>query len=149
MCTCGSRILIMDEATSSIAAYTELIIKEAMEKVLQDRTSIVIAHRLSTVRNADMIVALQDGRIVEKGTHAELLTHDGLYKKLYDMQFKYEPDEEEEEPEAPPERTRRPPMPEMREQMAGVRGMRGGGRGSHGSQGGRPAAKDSDDDSKS
>lgn len=94
------RILIMDEATSSIDAYTELIIKEAMEKVLHDRTSIVIAHRLSTVRNADMIVALQDGRIVEKGTHAELLTHDGLYKNLYDMQFKYEP-EKEEEPEQP------------------------------------------------
>ena len=140
------RILIMDEATSSIDAYTELIIKEAMEKVLQDRTSIVIAHRLSTVRNADMIVALQDGRIVEKGTHAELLTHDGLYRKLYDMQFKYEPDVEEEEPEAPPEETRRPSIPEMRERMAGARG---GGRGSHGSQGGRPADKDSDDDSKS
>jgi len=143
------RILIMDEATSSIDAYTELIIKEAMEKVLQDRTSIVIAHRLSTVRNADMIVALQNGRIVEKGTHAELLTHDGLYKKLYDMQFKYEPDEEEEEPEAPPESARRPPTPEMRERMTGMRGIRGGGRGSHGSQGGRPADKDSDDDSKS
>ena len=138
------RILIMDEATSSIDAYTELIIKEAMEKVLQDRTSIVIAHRLSTVRNADMIVALQDGRVVEKGTHAELLTHDGLYRKLYDMQFKYEPDVEEEEPEAPPEETRRPSIPEMRERITGARG--GGGRGS---QGGRPADKDSDDDSKS
>jgi ATP-binding cassette subfamily B multidrug efflux pump len=117
-----------------------------MEKVLQDRTSIVIAHRLSTVRNANMIVALQDGRIVEKGTHAELLTHDGLYKKLYDMQFKDEPDEEEEEAEAPLEEATMPPRPEMRERMAGASG--GGGRGSSGSQGGRPAGKDSDDNSR-
>ncbi|TRO48572.1 ABC transporter ATP-binding protein, partial [Candidatus Bathyarchaeota archaeon] len=135
------RILIMDEATSSIDAYTELIIKEAMEKVLHDRTSIVIAHRLSTVRNADMIVALQEGRIVEKGTHAELLTHDGLYKNLYDMQFKYEPDEEEEEQEAVPEERMGPPMPEMRGRMAGAR--EGGGGGSDGSQGGGQEDKDS------
>ncbi len=87
------RILIMDEATSSIDAYTELVIKQAMEKVLKDRTSIVIAHRLSTVRNADLIVVLDEGAIVEKGNHSELLKKGGLYTKLYEMQFKYEPAE--------------------------------------------------------
>jgi ATP-binding cassette subfamily B protein len=91
------RILIMDEATSSIDAYTELIIKQAMEKVLKNRTSIVIAHRLSTVRNADLIVVLDEGAIVEKGNHAELLKKGGLYTKLYEMQFKYEPVEEQAE----------------------------------------------------
>ncbi len=126
------RILIMDEATSSIDAYTELIIKEAMEKVLHDRTSIVIAHRLSTVRNADMIVALQDGRIVEKGTHAELLTHDGLYKNLYDMQFKYEP-EKEEEPEQPTTPLMGPPL-RMREEGGGMGGRGGAPQGRSGHQ---------------
>jgi len=88
------RILIMDEATSSIDAYTELIIQQAMEKVLRDRTSIIIAHRLSTVRNADRIVVLEEGRIAETGTHAELIEMGGLYKQLYEMQFKYENGEE-------------------------------------------------------
>ena len=118
------RILIMDEATSSIDAYTELIIKQALEQVLRNRTSIVIAHRLSTVRNADMIVAFEEGRIVEKGTHAELLAKDGLYRKLYDMQFKYEPDEEVEEPPSMPKRGM---TPEVRHQMTVQRETRGGG----------------------
>lgn len=90
------RILIMDEATSSIDAYTELIIKEALEKVLRDRTSIVIAHRLSTVRNADLIVVIDQGEIVERGTHVELMKKGGLYKQLYEIQFRYEPLEEPE-----------------------------------------------------
>ena len=88
------RVLIMDEATSSIDAYTELIIKQAMEKVLRNRTSIVIAHRLSTVRNADLIVVLNEGKIVERGTHNELLEREGLYRQLYEMQFRYEQPEE-------------------------------------------------------
>ncbi len=88
------RILIMDEATSSIDAYTELIIQQALEKVLKDRTSIIIAHRLSTVRNADMIVVLEEGRIAETGTHAELIDKGGLYRQLYEMQFRYENGEE-------------------------------------------------------
>ena len=83
-------ILIMDEATSSVDAYTELIIKQALEKVLRDRTSIVIAHRLSTVRNADLIVVLDEGKIVEMGRHDELVRRDGLYRRLYEMQFRYE-----------------------------------------------------------
>jgi ATP-binding cassette subfamily B multidrug efflux pump len=82
------RILIMDEATSSIDAYTELIIQQAMDKILEGRTSIVIAHRLSTVRNADKIVVIEGGRTVETGSHNELLEKGGLYKKLYEMQFK-------------------------------------------------------------
>jgi ABC-type multidrug transport system fused ATPase/permease subunit len=88
------RILIMDEATSSIDAYTELVIKQALEKVLEGRTSIVIAHRLSTVRNADLIVVIDQGEIIERGTHGELLRKGGLYKQLYEMQFRYEPQEE-------------------------------------------------------
>jgi len=87
------RILIMDEATSSIDAYTELIIQQAMEKVLRDRTSIIIAHRLSTVRNSDKIIVLKDGKIEETGNHDELISREGLYKQLYDMQFQYEKDE--------------------------------------------------------
>ena len=90
------RILILDEATSSIDAYTELVIKEALEKVLRDRTSIVIAHRLSTVRNADLIVVIDQGEIVERGSHVELMKKGGLYKQLYEMQFRYEPLEEPE-----------------------------------------------------
>ena len=87
------RILIMDEATSSIDAYTELIIQKALERVFRNRTSIIIAHRLSTVRNSDMIVVLQEGGIAEKGSHDELMEMDGLYKQLYEMQFKYESEE--------------------------------------------------------
>jgi ABC-type multidrug transport system fused ATPase/permease subunit len=88
------RILIMDEATSSIDAYTELLIQNAMNKTLKGRTAIVIAHRLSTVRNADMIVVLEGGRIVEKGSHEELLKRGGLYEQLYELQFKPEPEQE-------------------------------------------------------
>ena len=88
------RILIMDEATSSIDAYTELIIQQALDKVFKNRTSIIIAHRLSTVRNADLIVVLHEGRIAEIGSHFELIKKGGLYKQLYEMQFKYETDDE-------------------------------------------------------
>lgn len=95
------RILIMDEATSSIDAYTELIIQRAMERVLKGRTSIIIAHRLSTVRNADKIVVLEEGRIAEMGTHDELIERGGLYKHLYEMQFRYETPEEAEETTEP------------------------------------------------
>jgi ATP-binding cassette subfamily B protein len=88
------RILIMDEATSSVDAYTELIIQKAMEKVLKNRTSIIIAHRLSTVRNADKIIVLHEGRIEEIGTHNELINLNGLYKHLHEMQFNYSNEKE-------------------------------------------------------
>jgi len=101
------RILIMDEATSSIDAYTELIIKQALEKVLRDRTSIVIAHRLSTVRNADLIVVLDEGRIVGMGSHNDLIRRGGLYSKLYEMQFRYEEPEATEETLSPTAETHR------------------------------------------
>ena len=88
---CDPRIIILDEATSSVDAYTELLIQEALEVLLRGRTSIVIAHRLSTVRRADSIVALANGRIVERGTHDELLERqDGVYRHLYEMQFRHQ-----------------------------------------------------------
>ncbi len=81
------RILILDEATSSVDAEAEYLIQQALERVLKDRTSLVIAHRLSTVRNADKIIVLDKGRIVETGKHNELLEHQGLYSQLYRRQM--------------------------------------------------------------
>jgi len=81
------RILILDEATSSVDAYTELLIQKALEELLRNRTSFVIAHRLSTIINADKVLVIENGEIVELGTHQELLKNGGLYQKLYNMQF--------------------------------------------------------------
>ncbi len=81
-------ILILDEATSSLDTESELLVQQAIERLMTGRTSIVIAHRLSTVQNADKIVVLNEGKIVETGVHSSLLEIDGLYKKLYNMQFK-------------------------------------------------------------
>lgn len=85
---CDPSILILDEATSSVDPYTELIIKRGLAVLLENRTSLVIAHRLSTVRNADRIIVLNNGRIVEEGNHSELMKKKGLYKRLYEKQFK-------------------------------------------------------------
>jgi ATP-binding cassette subfamily B protein len=80
-------ILILDEATASIDTETELLIQDALEKLLRNRTSIVIAHRLSTIQNADRILVMHHGQIRESGTHAELLQENGLYRRLYDLQY--------------------------------------------------------------
>ena len=84
------RILILDEATASVDTMTEAKIQEAMEGVTAGRTSIMIAHRLSTVRNADMILVVKDGKIVEQGTHTELLKKKGYYFELYTRQYEDE-----------------------------------------------------------
>ncbi len=82
------RILILDEATSSIDSYSEQLIQDATDKITKGRTSIVIAHRLATIQNADVILVMDHGKIVEKGTHQELLQHEnGYYKNLYEVQF--------------------------------------------------------------
>jgi ABC-type multidrug transport system fused ATPase/permease subunit len=81
------RILILDEATSSVDAEAEYLIQQALEQVMIGRTSLVIAHRLSTVRNADKIIVVDEGRIREVGNHDELLNRGGLYSQLYQRQL--------------------------------------------------------------
>ena len=80
-------VLILDEATSSIDSYSEKLIQQATDKITQYQTSIIIAHRLTTVKKADRIIVMDSGLIVEQGTHLELLEKDGYYKNLYNMQF--------------------------------------------------------------
>jgi ATP-binding cassette subfamily B multidrug efflux pump len=84
------RVLILDEATSSVDTQTEIVIQKALARLLKDRTAFVIAHRLSTVVNADRIVVIENGRIVEQGAHAELLAQGGYYFNLYTMGFEEE-----------------------------------------------------------
>ena len=81
------RLLILDEATSSVDTRTEVLIQKAMENLMADRTSFIIAHRLSTIRNADLILVMDAGDIVEQGSHDELIARKGFYADLYNSQF--------------------------------------------------------------
>jgi len=80
-------ILILDEATSSLDTESEHQVQKALEQLMKNRTTIVIAHRLSTIQNASRIIVMSGGRVIQEGTHDELLTQGGLYQELYNMQF--------------------------------------------------------------
>ena len=82
------QILVFDEATSALDTESEMLVQEAIDRLMANRTTLVIAHRLSTIKNADRILVMEKGRIVESGSHDELLAHDGLYHRLYTMQFR-------------------------------------------------------------
>jgi ABC-type multidrug transport system fused ATPase/permease subunit len=84
------RIIILDEATSSVDTETEIVIQAALRRLLAGRTSFIIAHRLSTIREASRVVVMDQGRIVEIGSHEELLDRRGVYFNLYTMQFRAE-----------------------------------------------------------
>ena len=79
-------ILILDEATSALDTESERLVQEALERLMKNRTTLVIAHRLSTIVNADMICVMNQGKIVERGSHEQLLALNGFYKRLVDMQ---------------------------------------------------------------
>ena len=81
-------ILILDEATSALDNTTEVLIQQALDELCRGRTTLVVAHRLSTIRNADEIAVVINGRIMERGTHQELMDADGTYKQLYSLQFR-------------------------------------------------------------
>ena len=82
-------MLILDEATSSIDTRTELKIQQAFDKLMQNKTSFIVAHRLSTIKNADLILVMNNGNVIEKGTHKELIEKHGFYEKLYNSQFEH------------------------------------------------------------
>ncbi len=81
-------ILVLDEATSSVDTETELLIQDALMRLMKDRTSLIVAHRLSTIQNCDRIIVMHKGQIAEEGSHADLLRHKGIYYKLYQLQYK-------------------------------------------------------------
>jgi ATP-binding cassette subfamily B protein len=83
----GPDVMVLDEATSSVDTETEALIQQALERLTEGRTTLAIAHRLSTIQDADEILVMHKGEIRERGTHQELLAVDGLYRKLYDLQY--------------------------------------------------------------
>ena len=87
----GPRVVVLDEATAHLDSESEAAVQRALDTALEGRTSLVIAHRLSTVRRADQILVLADGRVVERGTHDDLLAAGGVYAELYRTQFEGEP----------------------------------------------------------
>jgi subfamily B ATP-binding cassette protein MsbA len=79
-------IMLLDEATSALDTESEKLVQDALNNLMKNRTSLIIAHRLSTIQNADKIIVLESGKVIEEGTHTELLQNNGLYRKLIDMQ---------------------------------------------------------------
>jgi len=79
-------IMLLDEATSALDTESEKLVQDALNNLMKNRTSLIIAHRLSTIQNADLILVLESGKVVQQGTHQELLSQDGLYKRLINMQ---------------------------------------------------------------
>jgi subfamily B ATP-binding cassette protein MsbA len=78
--------MLLDEATSALDTESEKLVQDALNNLMKNRTSLIIAHRLSTIQNADSIIVLEDGNVVEQGTHQQLITANGLYRRLIDMQ---------------------------------------------------------------
>jgi subfamily B ATP-binding cassette protein MsbA len=85
-------VLLLDEATSSLDSESEILIQDGLRSLRRGRTTFVIAHRLSTIRSADQILVIEDGQVVERGSHQELMAHGGRYKQLYDKQYNFERD---------------------------------------------------------
>jgi ATP-binding cassette subfamily B protein len=90
------RILILDDSTSSVDTETEAQIRQAMRILMENRTTFVIAHRIQTIMDADLILVLEDGRIIQRGVHKDLVNQEGVYRQIYDIQTRIETELEEE-----------------------------------------------------